>query len=251
DADENLQRFRTGDSKVLVTTNVAEEGLDIQECGLVVKYNYVTNEIALIQRKGRGRAVGSKSVLLAKENFILNKEVLNILRSKLMDAALDVISEKGQDWILDRVQRLFVLHCKKCDQLFMKSRDVRVASMCHFVCVDPTIWERLAISTRTEPKICQTVAISGKICCRKCKHECGSIVKYSEVFYPAFKIDGVCLVDEATGKRLVERKWKAVQEKHFVPGPVESKDSMAMYSALASNFVDEMNQRIMTLDHCA
>jgi Fanconi anemia group M protein len=50
---EILDKFRRGTYNVLVSTNVAEEGLDIAECDLVIFYDVVASEIRLIQRKGR------------------------------------------------------------------------------------------------------------------------------------------------------------------------------------------------------
>ena len=45
---EVLEQFKTGKFNVLVSTNVAEEGLDIAECNLVVFYDVVASEIRLI-----------------------------------------------------------------------------------------------------------------------------------------------------------------------------------------------------------
>ena len=47
-----LKAFREGKSKVLVATSVAEEGLDIKACNMIITYNYSTNEVGKIQRKG-------------------------------------------------------------------------------------------------------------------------------------------------------------------------------------------------------
>jgi ERCC4-related helicase len=48
-----LQLFREGTYNVLVATSVGEEGLDIQECDLVIFYEAVPSAIRLIQRRGR------------------------------------------------------------------------------------------------------------------------------------------------------------------------------------------------------
>ena len=65
---EIMQDFREGTYNVLVSTSVAEEGLDIGECELVVFYDAVPNAIRLIQRKGRtGRRKEGKVVMLIAE----------------------------------------------------------------------------------------------------------------------------------------------------------------------------------------
>lgn len=47
-----IERFNQGSVKVLVATSVAEEGLDISACNLIIKYNNTGSERSLIQRRG-------------------------------------------------------------------------------------------------------------------------------------------------------------------------------------------------------
>ncbi len=62
---EALERFRNGESNILVATSVAEEGLDIPSTDLVVFYEAVPSEIRAIQRKGRtGRGKMGRVVVL-------------------------------------------------------------------------------------------------------------------------------------------------------------------------------------------
>ena len=48
-----LDRFREGSCKLMIATTVAEEGLDISACNLIINYNYSTNDIGHIQRMGK------------------------------------------------------------------------------------------------------------------------------------------------------------------------------------------------------
>ncbi|MFB6151794.1 MAG: DEAD/DEAH box helicase [Haloarculaceae archaeon] len=66
---ETLESFRAGEFEVLVSTSVAEEGLDVPEVDLVLFYEPVPTAIRAIQRKGRtGRQTeGAVTVLLAED----------------------------------------------------------------------------------------------------------------------------------------------------------------------------------------
>ncbi|MHA1819328.1 MAG: helicase-related protein [Promethearchaeota archaeon] len=65
---EILNKFKSGEYNTLVATSVAEEGLDIAECDLVIFYDVVPSEIRTIQRRGRtGRkSSGEIYILMTK-----------------------------------------------------------------------------------------------------------------------------------------------------------------------------------------
>ena len=68
---ETVQKFRDGITRVLVTTRVGEEGLDISEVNLVIFYDNVPSSIRFIQRRGRtGRKESGRLVVLIAKDTI-------------------------------------------------------------------------------------------------------------------------------------------------------------------------------------
>ncbi|NHN41722.1 DEAD/DEAH box helicase [Halorubellus sp. JP-L1] len=103
---ETLDDFRAGEFEVLVSTSVAEEGLDVPEVDLVLFYEPVPTAIRSIQRKGRtGRQAEGRVVVLMAEDtrdeayFWISKRREREMESELRDlkASVDDLAEELDD----------------------------------------------------------------------------------------------------------------------------------------------------------
>ena len=67
--DETLEGFSTGDLNLIVATAVAEEGLDIQACCNVVRWDVPPNMVSWAQSRGRARQELSSSILMLSDSL--------------------------------------------------------------------------------------------------------------------------------------------------------------------------------------
>jgi len=65
--DKIMREFRTGSSRVLITTDLLARGIDIQQVSLVINYDLPTSKEKYIHRIGRSGRFGRKGVAV---NFV-------------------------------------------------------------------------------------------------------------------------------------------------------------------------------------
>jgi endoribonuclease Dicer len=95
-----LQKFRRGELNCLFATSVAEEGLDIPQCNLVVRFDLYRTMIGYVQSRGRARHRNSKYLHMVEDGNNDHKERLinarydenimrNFCKSLIQDRLLD------------------------------------------------------------------------------------------------------------------------------------------------------------------
>ena len=70
--DTIMKEFRTGSSRILISTDLLARGIDVQQVSLVINYDLPTNKENYIHRIGRGGRFGRKGIAI---NFVTNKDV--------------------------------------------------------------------------------------------------------------------------------------------------------------------------------
>ncbi|CEP21495.1 TIF1 [Cyberlindnera jadinii] len=70
--DTIMNEFRTGSSRILISTDLLARGIDVQQVSLVINYDLPSNKENYIHRIGRGGRFGRKGVAI---NFVTDKDV--------------------------------------------------------------------------------------------------------------------------------------------------------------------------------
>ncbi|PAA88896.1 hypothetical protein BOX15_Mlig000965g3 [Macrostomum lignano] len=81
-----IDRFNSGESRLMVSTSVLEEGLDIGQCDVVVRFDAARSLVQLVQSRGRARRPGSRFIVVADAD---EREAAERLRRR--EATLDTL----------------------------------------------------------------------------------------------------------------------------------------------------------------
>ncbi|XP_014928955.1 antiviral innate immune response receptor RIG-I isoform X1 [Acinonyx jubatus] len=241
-----LDAFRTnGDKKILIATSVADEGIDIAECNLVILYEYVGNVIKMIQTRGRGRARGSKCFLLTSNAVVIEKEKINIYKEKMMNDSISMLQTWNEAVFKEKVLQIQIqekvirdsqgkvepvpdkenkkLLCRKCKAFACYTVDIRVVEECHYTVVGDAFRKCFVSKLHPKPKSFGYFEKRAKIFCARpnCSHDWGIHVKYKIFEIPVIKIESFVVEDIATGAQKLYAKWK---DFHFEKIPFDAKE---------------------------
>ncbi|NXR10769.1 DHX58 helicase, partial [Semnornis frantzii] len=237
DQQDIIKQFREGALNLLFSTSVAEEGLDIPECNIVVRYGLMTNEIAMMQARGRARAKNSIYSVVAKTNSReISHEQLNEKLVELMERAISVVQAMPkQEYCLKirKLQEMAVaswlmkeariserrqlhdpsavrLYCISCSVAVCRGSDIRTVDGIHHININPSF------------RLCYKVS-SGKIhfqrtfkdwepgchiACSGCSQAWGMEMIYRQVKLPILCIKNFVVETPAEKRRY--KKWSTV-----------------------------------------
>ncbi|KAJ4485529.1 hypothetical protein J3R30DRAFT_3696891 [Lentinula aciculospora] len=74
--DETLTDFKLGDKNLIVSTAVAEEGIDVQACGCVIRWDHPPNMASWAQSRGRARKKRSTFIMMFEKGTVDRENVL-------------------------------------------------------------------------------------------------------------------------------------------------------------------------------
>lgn len=239
---EVIQKFSVGKVNLLVATNVAEEGLDIKECNIVIRYETVTNEIAMVQARGRARADDSKYVLVASSRSgVQDREYVNEYREKMMYTAIQNVQKMSSEDYKRKIQEFQVqsvmekkmktkkknckkyqenpsmvsFHCRKCNVLVCTGQEIQVIENMHHVIANPEFKNKyIKRENKTLQEKLADNQTNGEIICKECSQQWGTMMVHHGLDLPCLKI-GNCVVDFKDNKnpRQIYKKWGELQIK--------------------------------------
>ncbi|NWR58143.1 IFIH1 protein, partial [Bucorvus abyssinicus] len=233
---EVIDKFRSGNINLLIATTVAEEGLDIKECNIVICYGHVTNEIAMVQARGRARADESTYALVASSSSgAIEREDVNIFREKMMYKAIQRVQKMPQEEYLNKLENfqlqsivekqmkakrdqcktykknpsLITFLCKNCHKLICSGEDIQVIENMHHVSVKKDF--QSLYHTRENKTLQNKHAdyqTNGEITCKDCGQAWGNMMVHRGLDLPCLKIRNFVVVFEDKKKtKQIFKKW--------------------------------------------
>uniref|UniRef100_A0A8C4R206 RNA helicase n=1 Tax=Eptatretus burgeri TaxID=7764 RepID=A0A8C4R206_EPTBU len=233
---------------LLIATSVADEGIDIRACNLVVLLDHVGNVIRMVQTRGRGRAKDSRCVLIASEHLrsahrykaTLTQEhsMANAIR-KIQEMDQDSVQAKLLDLQMESVQQfnkeltqetkaedeVYNLLCIKCQKQALTTRDLRLIKNAHHTVIKPGFEDSIKKRPHHEPICFDGFYKNAKMFHSICGQDWGVSGTYQGCTYPVLKIKSFVFQKLKTGEKRHLKNWKDLQ---IVIPPLDTDAEMEM-----------------------
>ncbi|NXS14428.1 DHX58 helicase, partial [Neodrepanis coruscans] len=232
-----IKRFREGALNLLFSTSVAEEGLDIPECNIVVRYGLMTNEIAMMQARGRARAENSVYSILAKANSKeVSRELLNEDLVELMERAIHAVQAMPEQEYCQKIRELqqvavsswlmkevriserrqlhdpdtVLLYCVSCSAAVCRGSDIRTVEGMHHVNINPNfgLYYKVSSGKIEFQRTFRDWEPGCRIACSECNQDWGMEMLYRQVKLPILCVKNFVVETPAEKRRY--KKWSAV-----------------------------------------
>ncbi|KAK0470329.1 uncharacterized protein EV420DRAFT_1258136 [Desarmillaria tabescens] len=101
--EETLRDFRIGEKNLIISTSVAEEGIDVQACGCVIRWDPPQNMVSWLQSRGRARRKRSTFIVMferggGNEEDVLKWENTEAEVLRLCNASERVMTAEPDEW---------------------------------------------------------------------------------------------------------------------------------------------------------
>ncbi|KAM5324728.1 interferon-induced helicase C domain-containing protein 1 [Glossophaga mutica] len=232
---EVIRKFRTGKINLLIATTVAEEGLDIKECNMIIRYGLVTNEIAMVQARGRARAEESTYILVAHVGSgVVERETVNDFREKMMYKAIDRVQNMKPEEFAHKILELQMQSimenkmkikrsiakqckenpslirflCKNCSALACSGGSVHVIEKMHHVNMTPEFKELYIVrENKALKKKFADYQTNGEIICKACGQTWGTMMVHKGLDFPCLKIRNFVVFFENNSTKKQYKQW--------------------------------------------